>query len=65
VKPSLVNTLATCSLVPYCSRCLAALLYYVLGVPFLGGWVNVAFVTLALLFTSLGLGFAISLICGK
>jgi ABC-2 type transport system permease protein len=41
---------------------LAALLYYVLGVPFLGGWVNVGLVTLALLFTSLGLGFAISLI---
>jgi ABC-2 type transport system permease protein len=40
---------------------LAALLYYVLGVPFLGGWVNVAIVTLVLLFTSLGLGFAISL----
>jgi ABC-2 type transport system permease protein len=41
---------------------LAALLYFVLGVPFLGGWVNVGLVTLALLFTSLGLGFAISLI---
>jgi ABC-2 type transport system permease protein len=41
---------------------LAALLYYVLGVPFLGGWVNVALVTLAMLFTSLGLGFAISLL---
>jgi ABC-2 type transport system permease protein len=41
---------------------LAALLYFVLGVPFLGGWVNVALVTLAMLFTSLGLGFAISLL---
>jgi ABC-2 type transport system permease protein len=41
---------------------LSALLYYILGVPFLGGWVNVALVTLALLFASLGLGFAISLI---
>jgi ABC-2 type transport system permease protein len=41
---------------------LAALLYYVLGVPFLGGWENVAIVTLVLLFTSLGLGFAISLV---
>jgi ABC-2 type transport system permease protein len=40
---------------------LAALLYFILGVPFLGGWVNVALVTLALLFTSLGLGFIISL----
>jgi ABC-2 type transport system permease protein len=41
---------------------LAALLYYVLGVPFLGGWVNVAIVTLVLLFASLGLGFVISLV---
>jgi ABC-2 type transport system permease protein len=30
-------------------------------VPFLGGWINVAIVTLALRFTSLSLGFVISL----
>jgi ABC-2 type transport system permease protein len=41
---------------------LSALLYFVLGVPFLGGWQNVAIVTLVLLFASLGLGFVISLL---
>jgi ABC-2 type transport system permease protein len=44
------------------SGILLLLIYYALGVPFLGGWLNVIWVTLALLFVSLGIGFFISLI---
>ncbi len=43
------------------SMILLLLIYFGLGVPFLGGWLNVIAVTLALLFVSLGLGFSISL----
>ncbi len=39
------------------SLILLVLIYFVLGVPFLGGWLSVLAVTLALLFVSLGLGF--------
>lgn len=44
------------------SAILLLLLYFVLRVPFLGGWWNVILTTLALLFVSLGLGFFISLV---
>ncbi len=44
------------------SLILLALIYFALGVPFLGGWGNVIWVTLALLFVSLGIGFFISLV---
>lgn len=41
---------------------LTLLLVYGLGVPMLGSWVNYALVVAALLFTSLGIGFFISLV---
>ncbi len=41
---------------------LSALMHFVLGVPMLGHWVNYALVIAVLLFTSLGIGFVISLV---
>jgi ABC-2 type transport system permease protein len=41
---------------------LTALMHFVLGVPMLGSWVNYALVVEGLLFTSLGIGFVISLV---
>jgi ABC-2 type transport system permease protein len=41
---------------------LTALIYYGLRIPVLGNWVNYALVIMALLFTSLGIGFLISLL---
>jgi ABC-2 type transport system permease protein len=41
---------------------LTALMYFALGVPMLGNWWNFVMVIAALLFTSLGLGFLISLL---
>lgn len=40
---------------------LTALLVYALGVPMLGRWIDYVLIMLALLFTSLGMGFVISL----
>jgi len=41
---------------------LTVMLHWMLGVPVLGGWLNYGAVILGLLFTSLGIGFVISLI---
>ncbi len=44
---------------------LSALLYFVLKVPILGGWLNFSMVMLALIFCSLGLGFVISMLAAN
>jgi ABC-2 type transport system permease protein len=41
---------------------LSALLYFILRMPVLGGWINFIAVTVVMLFASLGIGFIISLV---